>query len=248
MRKVINLSGRMFNGILVESYAGKDSTNKTLWNCRCFCGRAFQTTGLNLKSGNTKSCGCLRHRPANNQIDITGQVFGRLTVLSRVKGRRGRFDAFLCRCTCGKDVVVSNTHLKNGHTQSCGCLLREQCVINGIEAAKRNGTGPGHPHWKGGLSHPRTGIFAWRREVLAREGAMCLLCHSKNKLHVHHLDSWADNPDLRTAPHNGVVLCATCHRKFHTEVGLKTATRENFTEFFERRFYEEQNQVGEKTK
>lgn len=248
MRKIIDLSGRVFNGVVVESCAGKDSTKKTLWNCRCFCGMPFQTTGLNLASGNTKSCGCLRRRPADNQVDIVGQTFGRLTVLSRVKSATGRRDSFLCLCICGKNTVVSNTHLKNGHTQSCGCLLREHLTINGKALAKRNGRGAQHPLWRGGFSTVRIGVIAWRREVFAREGAQCLVCHSTNKLHAHHLDSWAANPSLRTQPSNGVILCASCHRKFHAEVGLRTATRKNFIAFFERGFYEEQKLKGEKTK
>jgi hypothetical protein len=29
---------------------------------------------------------------------------------------------YKCLCDCGKEVVVSSTHLMSGHTTSCGCL------------------------------------------------------------------------------------------------------------------------------
>ncbi len=56
--------------------------------------------------------------------DITGQQFGRLTVLCAELGsRRTRWR---CRCECGQDVVVgSASHLTSGNTKSCGCLRRD---------------------------------------------------------------------------------------------------------------------------
>lgn len=62
----------------------------------------------------------LTNHPFN---DLSGKKFGRLTVLHREYGREGVY--FVCRCDCGKTVVVSSCHLVTGHTQSCGCLNRE---------------------------------------------------------------------------------------------------------------------------
>ena len=62
--------------------------------------------------------------------DLTGQVFGRWTVLKRVANRGGR-TAWLCRCECGTEKEVLSCHLKSGRSQSCGCLRSE------IHAEKR---------------------------------------------------------------------------------------------------------------
>lgn len=43
---------------LVDSESGADKP--TLWNCKCDCGKTFVVRAYNLKSGNTKSCGCLQ--------------------------------------------------------------------------------------------------------------------------------------------------------------------------------------------
>ena len=60
---------------------------------------------------------------ANN---LTGQRFGRLTVIER-RGSNKRGDAlWLCVCECGKDAVVTSVHLRTGGTKSCGCLQRER--------------------------------------------------------------------------------------------------------------------------
>lgn len=57
--------------------------------------------------------------------NLVGQQFGRLVVLEEVKkeGNRKRF--WRCRCTCGRETVTEESHLKSGHTKSCGCYRRE---------------------------------------------------------------------------------------------------------------------------
>lgn len=59
-------------------------------------------------------------------LDSVGQRFGRLIVESRAKNRRTSA-AWNCVCDCGGRLVVLGTDLRNGHTQSCGCLRRETC-------------------------------------------------------------------------------------------------------------------------
>lgn len=61
--------------------------------------------------------------------DLTGQNFGRLTVVSRVtqtgkvKGAR-----WLCDCSCGRKKEIDSTHLLSGRVASCGCLQRELTI------------------------------------------------------------------------------------------------------------------------
>lgn len=57
--------------------------------------------------------------------DLTGQVFDRLTVLSRVENAKNGDARWLCQCTCGKQAIVRGTGLRNGATKSCGCFRRE---------------------------------------------------------------------------------------------------------------------------
>lgn len=64
--------------------------------------------------------------------DLTGQRFGRLTVIERAENRvqpNGHCcTQWLCKCDCGKEVVVSALNLKRGHTRSCGCLVKSHGV------------------------------------------------------------------------------------------------------------------------
>ena len=54
------------------------------------------------------------------RLDLTGQQFGQLTVLAPAENI-GSMTAWRCRCSCGKEAVVSTAHLRSGWTTSCGC-------------------------------------------------------------------------------------------------------------------------------
>lgn len=56
--------------------------------------------------------------------DLTGQRFGRLTVLYRVQNR-GASTMWKCRCDCGNERNISANSLHNGTSASCGCMRRE---------------------------------------------------------------------------------------------------------------------------
>jgi hypothetical protein len=57
-------------------------------------------------------------------IDITGNKYNRLTVVSRAATQNKR-TFWNCMCQCGKPAVVQGFYLKSGKTKSCGCLQRE---------------------------------------------------------------------------------------------------------------------------
>ncbi len=59
-------------------------------------------------------------------IDLTGQTFGRLTVLA-LDGRLYGFAAWQCRCDCGAVIRAASNNLKRGNTKSCGCLKKDFC-------------------------------------------------------------------------------------------------------------------------
>ena len=57
---------------------------------------------------------------STKKLDLTGQRFGKLTVLVPAENI-GRRTAWLCRCDCGRETVVKTCHLRDRHTTSCGC-------------------------------------------------------------------------------------------------------------------------------
>lgn len=61
--------------------------------------------------------------------DITGNVYGRLTVVSYAgQAHRTAAQKWNCLCQCGNKVAIASGSLKNGSTQSCGCLHKEATI------------------------------------------------------------------------------------------------------------------------
>lgn len=63
-------------------------------------------------------------------IDLSGQRFGRLTVVERAGSyvspdKKQSHALWLCICDCGSPSIVRSGMLRCGHIQSCGCLQRE---------------------------------------------------------------------------------------------------------------------------
>lgn len=80
-------------------------------------------------------------------IDRTGEVFGRLTVISRATGSPTRWN---CRCSCGTECVVISGNLQSGGTTSCGCAQREATAASNTVRVK-HGFARGHkpsPEWR----------------------------------------------------------------------------------------------------
>ena len=69
-------------------------------------------------------------------IDHSGQVFGRLTVISRAENR-GKNVMYNCNCDCGNKATVWVESLKNGSTRSCGCLRREVVTAKNTKHGQR---------------------------------------------------------------------------------------------------------------
>lgn len=59
--------------------------------------------------------------------DLTGQQFGRLTVIARAENNAQGSAQWLCKCSCGNPEykIVRSTHLISGSVKSCGCLMKE---------------------------------------------------------------------------------------------------------------------------
>jgi hypothetical protein len=79
-------------------------------------------------------------------LDIAGQNFGRLTVISRVGSNAHKQALWRCVCICGGAATTTSAKLVGGHTQSCGCIKadrmrayrhkpmeRQQCAAPGCD-------------------------------------------------------------------------------------------------------------------
>ena len=121
MGKLIDLAGKRFGFWVVQDRAANTRSGQVQWSCLCECGNVKLVTANSLRSGNSTSCGC------NHAPDLTGEVFGQLTVVSQDassidKSRR----SWNCACDCGGKIVVSTYKLREEVVRSCGCGLLEK--------------------------------------------------------------------------------------------------------------------------
>jgi len=114
--------------------------------CECGCGgevniyrgkpRRFivghQSRGNKNMLGKTHSEETKRKMAAKYTIDMTGQIFDRLTVIKQVESKGGQA-MWLCKCSCGKYKSVAGGSLRGGRQHSCGCLKKElHSTLNGL--------------------------------------------------------------------------------------------------------------------
>lgn len=58
-------------------------------------------------------------------VDLTGQKFGRLTVIELVGKDKNYNKLYKCICECGNFIIVPQNRLVTSNTKSCGCLKRD---------------------------------------------------------------------------------------------------------------------------
>lgn len=127
--KLIEMTGKRFNRWTVESMYGSKKNGRgfaTYWNCVCDCGKHGIIEGSRLRSGKSKSCGCLRNEMASarRKIDLTGQRFTKLLVIKEAYTKN--YSVYWeCLCDCGNTCYVPTHRLTTGTTKSCGCILKD---------------------------------------------------------------------------------------------------------------------------
>ena len=60
-------------------------------------------------------------------VDMTGQKFGRLEVVSFAGVGSDNRAMWLCRCECGNEITTRGKDLRQGKVNSCGCMRKEKC-------------------------------------------------------------------------------------------------------------------------
>lgn len=150
------------------------------WLCMCECGNESRADGNSLRSGHTVSCGCWNTEVRSRQaaaigaakvVNLSGDVFGRLTVEGRATRPHGTEAHWQCVCQCGERIVVCGSRLRDGLVTSCGCgrpsRLKATTVNRDRAPARRDKHGmsntPEYRIWRGMIqrcTNPNRARFA----------------------------------------------------------------------------------------
>lgn len=144
MAKPINIVGQKFGKLTVLKYVGKSK-----WLCKCDCGKETIVGTYHLKSGNTKSCGCLniqkiierntKHNLGHTRIyqtwkSIKRRCYGKNTVAYKNYGARG---ITVCQEWLSDFNNFYNWAISNGY--------QDDLSIDRIDVNK--GYSPDNCHW-----------------------------------------------------------------------------------------------------
>jgi len=95
--------------------------------CRCECGLEKYIHKTNLLTGKSKgclSCGSSfanrKNRINSKVIDLTGKVFGKLTVIKKAEHKANRHGTYwICKCKCGNIVEIRAKYLLENRRRAC---------------------------------------------------------------------------------------------------------------------------------
>lgn len=203
--KIIDITDKVFGKLTVIRRHAVDSTGKVTWVCRCSCGNEVVVVGANIKNGNTTSCGCAK-KSTRKREDLTGRIFGRLTVVSFAGTDKIR-GYWNCKCLCGKSTVVQAIRLKKGETASCGCLQFERGFIYDP-------------------NRPVKCRNKWGKLITG--GTCCFKCGREQNLEAHHFLPVSRNEALSRDLTNGIALCVACHDEYHSKYKINDINLESF--------------------
>lgn len=139
-RPVPDLQGNRYGKLIVIRRAPDKispcGNKRSMWECQCDCGNKKIVSGTNLRRKKTASCGCDDKKKRNEKgqfekgngiKDITGQKFGKLTVVcfDKIINKKSYW---IVECECGTKKSVRSDTLKV--ITSCGCDKKKQDLIN----------------------------------------------------------------------------------------------------------------------
>jgi hypothetical protein len=104
--------------ISLGQYINRKTTIKT----KCRCGKIFNALPETVIRGHCQSCGCWNKTQSAkaNIVDLTGHKYNKLTVI-RYSHTANHLTYWLCRCECGKEIVLQNGVLRRKVHPAISC-------------------------------------------------------------------------------------------------------------------------------
>jgi len=147
--RAIDETGNVYGALTVIERVENSVHRMARWLCQCICGNTVVVNGVDLRNGGKRDCGCLSKKKNYNYgggrslIDLTGQVFGNLTVMHQVVDEETGGKHWRCLCTCGRTRLVTGGVLRAGRANSCGVCPRSEDLagraFGKLTVIRRNG-------------------------------------------------------------------------------------------------------------
>lgn len=155
---------------------------------------------------------------------------------SQIKNGGGKYCSQKCNSISKKGIISPLKGIKTGRIPKSafkkGCIsLRKGKKFPQLSSKN-------HWNWKGGITPENKKIRElleiklWRKANMERDNFSCQKCEIiGGKLQIHHINNFADFPELRTSISNGITLCKNCHKEFHKKYSKRNNSREQLEKF-----------------
>lgn len=128
-----NLIGKKIGRWTVISLCEQRTKNRgKIYHCKCDCGNEKDVPAETLRRNESRSCGCINKEMIaklgkKSRIDITGQRFGKLVALYPIYSEnKDKHTKWHCKCDCSNEGNFDLGNLRQGFSQSCGCVVSKQ--------------------------------------------------------------------------------------------------------------------------
>jgi hypothetical protein len=217
MGKFIDITGQRFGRGIVQKHIGSNKHKRAVWELLCECGNTYTTTGNDLLTNKTKSCGCLRSETS------------RKTMIGKSRSEE----------TKNKISEANKGRLSGKNNPNYGIVMSDLVRDKISETLKGKYVGENSPCWNPNLTEEERHHIRhypeyndWRKAVYYRDYWTCQKCGYKGKnICAHHIESYTSNKELRTCISNGITLCNTCHKDLHHKYGYGNNSRDQLNKF-----------------
>jgi ribosomal protein S14 len=177
---------------------------------------------------------------AINKINKTWFKKGDRSWNKGLKGyRKGHFVSKETKIKIGEAQRGSKNHNWKGGKPKCIVCGKEFSQWVKSKVCRNCYKGENHWNWKGGITPEIYKIRGslqyklWQYSIFSKDKNICQKC-GEDKISVltaHHIQNFAQYPELRFTIDNGITFCRKCHKLFHKNYGRKNNNKKQIDEF-----------------
>ena len=208
-RPIIDLTSQRFGKLIAIKQEGLNSQGNALWLCQCDCGNTKVIASGRLRSGKTRSCGCLRFGKIKSE-----ETRKKISEAAKKRWSNPEFKAYiteqarkrqpeptLCACGCGELAKSKNKYI-HGHNAMSNHPMQgkkhsEETRRKIRESYNGWSRGEGHPMY--GKKHSEE---TCKKMSKSRTGVPLSESHRKN-ITIANRKAWDDLSDEQRAIRHG---------------------------------------------
>jgi len=202
--------------------------NRTKMKYKCSCGNISEITFDYFKQGyRCEKCG----EGKMHSFEYIKQCFEEQGCKLLETEYKGCYAKMRYICSCGYLSKIDFCHFKIG--KRC-----KRCGIEKMSGKNNHNYNPNLTDEDRGDRRLIDGYKKWAKNTYKKDTYTCQKCKERKdsngkykKLNAHHIEGYAENPDLRIDDDNGITLCVACHHSFHSIYGKKNVNRQQLEEF-----------------